>query len=97
MPGSVEEINKSVTLTCHIVMFSSILQRECDVEIAPDVLDTERRITFWKFGISEGTYIVKICVEHFNSSKAEVGGKEKGSSSIATNSQPFVDRACTNF
>src|SRR5438067_1999469 len=84
-----------MTGTRYIVVLSCISLRKCDVEVASDVLDTERCITLRKTVIGEGAYEFKIRVEHLDSSEAEIGGKDERSRGIAANSQSFVDRALT--
>ena len=95
MPIGVEDIDKAVAWTRYIVVLGCILLRKCDVEVASDVLDTERCITLRKTVIGEGAYEFKIRVEHLDGSEAEIGGKDERSRGIAANSQSFVDRALT--
>src|SRR5690242_1369007 len=95
MPIGVEDIDKAMTGTCYIVVLGCILLRECDVEVASDVLNTERCVTLRKTVISEGAYEFKIRVEHLDGSEAEIGGKDERSRGIAADSQSFVDRALT--
>src|SRR5712691_10369610 len=84
-----------MTGTRYIVVLGCILLRKCDVEVASDVLDTERCITLRKTVIGEGAYEIKIRVELLDPSEAEIGGKDERSRSITADSQSFVDRALT--
>src|SRR5437870_5515453 len=78
-----------------------ILQRECHIEVTPDVLDAERRKTLvWQrtrmrqLRIGERTNQVEVFIELLDGSEAEVGGIDKFIPPALTKSKSFVDGTC---
>jgi hypothetical protein len=77
-----------------IIVMRCILQRECNIEVAPDVLDTERgktlilqRAGVRQLLVSERTHQIEIRIELFDLAETEIGCIN----GISGNSKPFVD------
>src|SRR5436305_14250691 len=93
MTIGVVNINKAMSRTRHVVMLLGILLCIGDIEVASDVLDTERRVPLRNSRVREGAceaHLVKFRVEHIDRTKAEIGRVDERASGV--DSEPFVDR-----
>src|SRR6266700_6724292 len=101
LPVRIEDIDKAATGTRRIIVMRRILQCERNVEVAPDVLDAERRKTLvWQrtrmrqLRVGEGTNQVKVCIELLYFTEAEIGRVDKFMLPALTKSKSFVDGTC---
>ncbi len=95
----VEDVDKPMGRTRHVVVMGRILEGIGDIEVATKVLDAEGSVTLvWprasvrQLRVGEGPNQVKSRIEHLYRSEAEIGGIDESARGVAGDSKPFVDR-----
>src|SRR4029077_19164255 len=88
-----EDVDKTVAWPGVVILLGRVLFGEGDVQVAADVVNSERGEAGWDGGVGEAVDKVEVAIEDLDGAEAEVGGVEELAGGGADQGESLVYRA----